>query len=85
MKTFYFTFFLSVLLIVSGFLIPPVGVIDGSVLTAVGLLLMFCVVAQIPTIIEAVKDGKSIKVTKGDFSAEVKTVKEEEGERVLSS
>ena len=43
MKVFYITFALSVLLIVSGFLIPPTGVIDGSVLTAVGELLMFSV------------------------------------------
>ena len=47
------------------------GVIDGSVLTAVGELVMFCVIAQIPSIVEAAKNGKSIRVKKGDFSAEV--------------
>lgn len=47
---------------------PPVGIIDGSVLTAVGLLLLFSVIEKIP---EAIKAGRSIKVTKGDFSAEI--------------
>lgn len=68
MKVFYITFALSVVLIVSGFLIPPTGIIDGSVLTAVGELLMFAVIARIP---EAIKAGKSVKIQKGDFSAEV--------------
>ena len=47
------------------------GIIDGSVLTAVGELLMFGVLAQVPALIAAAKNGKSIKLTKGDFSAEV--------------
>lgn len=68
MKVFYITFALSVLLIVSGFLIPPTGVIDGSVLTAVGELLMFSVIARIP---EAIKAGKSVKIQKGDSSIEI--------------
>lgn len=45
------------------FLVPPVGVIDGSVLTAVGLLLMFATLAQVPTIVEAARNGKCIKLT----------------------
>ena len=35
----------SVMLIVAGFVVPPMGEIDGSVLTAVGELLMFPTVA----------------------------------------
>lgn len=68
MKVFNFTFWLSVALIVGGFFCPPIGVIDGSILTAVGLLILFATIEKIP---EAVKAGKSIKVQKGDFSAEV--------------
>lgn len=71
MRTFYITLSVSLMLIVGGFLVPPVGIIDGSVLTAVGLLLMFATLAQVPAIIEAAWNGKSIKLTKGDFSAEV--------------
>lgn len=71
MKTFYVNLVISILLIVGGFLVPPVGIIDGSVLTAVGELLMFGVLAQIPKILNAVRNGKSIKVSKGDFSVDV--------------
>lgn len=71
MKTFYITLAVSIGLIVGGFFVPPLGVIDGSVITSVGLLLMFAVVAQIPDILKAVREGKSIKLQKGDFSAEV--------------
>lgn len=68
MLVFTITFILSVALIIGGFFVPPIGVIDGSVLTAVGLLILFATIEKIP---EAVKAGKSIKVQKGDFSAEV--------------
>ena len=71
MKTFYITLITSILLIVGGFICPPMGIIDSSVLTAVGELLMFGVMAQVPALISAAKNGKSIKVTKGDFTAEV--------------
>ena len=62
------TFVLSVALIVGGFFCPPIGEIDGSVLSAVGLLLMFATIDKIP---EAVKAGKSIKIQKGDLELEV--------------
>lgn len=75
MKVFYLTLSISILLIVGGFFCPPMGIIDGSVLTAVGLLLMFSVIAQIPRLIEAARNGKSIKLQKGDFSAEVSSEK----------
>ena len=71
MRIFYLTFAISLLLIIGGFLLPPMGIIDSSVLTAVGELLMFGVLAQVPGLIEAAKDGKSVKISKGDFSAEV--------------
>lgn len=71
MKVFYVTLAVSIVLIVAGFICPPMGVIDGSVLTAVGLLLMFAVLAQVPKVIEEARGGKTIKLKKGDFSAEV--------------
>ena len=70
MKVFYLNLAVSILLIVGGFFVPPIGVIDGSVLSAVGLLLMFATIDKIP---EAIKAGKSVKICKGDFSAEVGT------------
>ena len=71
MKVFYLTLAISLLLIIGGFLLPPLGIIDGSVLTAVGELLMFGVLAQVPALIDAAKNGKSVKISKGDFTAEV--------------
>lgn len=70
MKVFCLNLVVSIAMIVGGFFVPPLGVIDGSVLTAVGLLLMFSVIVKIP---EAIKAGKSVKVSKGDFTAEVGT------------
>lgn len=70
MKIFHLNFIVSLVLIVAGFIVPPLGIIDGSVLTAIGLLLMFAIAEKIP---EAIKAGKSIRLTKGDFSAEVDT------------
>lgn len=67
MKVFYVSFILSVLLIIGGFFCPPIGQIDGSVLTAVGLLILFATVAKIP---EAIKEGRNIKISKGDLTIE---------------
>lgn len=72
MKTFYISLVVSILLIVGGFLAPPVGIIDGSVLTAVGLLLMFSVIEKVP---EAIKAGRNIKLQKGDSSVEITSEK----------
>ena len=71
MKVFYLTLAISLLLIIGGFLLPPMGIIDGSVLTAVGELLMFGVLAQVPALIDSATTGKSVKISKGDFTAEV--------------
>lgn len=61
--TFYITLATSVILIVAGFCVPPTGVIDGTVLSAVGELIGFAVIAQLPQLI---KDGKVIKTKVGD-------------------
>lgn len=68
MKVFHINLVVSILLIVGGFLCPPMGSIDGSVLTAVGLLILFSVVEKLP---EAITDGRSVKISKGDTSLEV--------------
>ena len=65
MKVFYCTLCVSIALIVGGFLVPPLGIIDGSVLTAVGELLAFATLAQVP------QTFKHITITKGDFKIEV--------------
>ena len=67
--TFALAFFASVVLMVGGFFTPPQGVIDGSVLTASGELLLF------PTLLyafRALELGYKIKFSKGDASVEIK-------------
>lgn len=71
MRVFYINLTLSILLIAGGFVCPPIGVIDGSVLTAVGLLLAFVVLARLPAFMEQAAKGKTIRLKKGDFTAEV--------------
>lgn len=66
--TFAVCFFVSVGLIIAGFFVPPMGVIDGSVLTAIGELLLF------PTLLyayRAIELGLSVKFQKGDTSVEI--------------
>ena len=67
--TFAICFFVSVGLIVGGFFVPPLGVIDGSCLTAVGELLLF------PTLLygfRAVELGLTVKFQKGETTIEIK-------------
>ena len=66
--TFAVCFFVSVGLIIAGFFVPPMGIIDGSVLTAIGELLLF------PTLLyayRAIELGLSVKFQKGDASFEI--------------
>ena len=66
--TFIVCFFVSVGLIVGGFFVPPMGVVDGSVLTAVGELLLF------PTLLygyRAIEMGLRVKFQRGETSIEV--------------
>lgn len=61
-------FMVSILLIVAGFIVPPTGIIDGSVLTAVGEILLF------PTLTygyRAIELGLEVKFQKGETSIEI--------------
>ena len=74
--TFAICFFVSVGLIIGGFFVPPMGVIDGSVLTAVGELLLF------PTLLygfRAVELGMRVKFQKGETSVSIDKGGEEGG------
>ena len=65
--TFVICFFVSVGLIVGGFFVPPMGIIDGSVLTATGELLLF------PTLLyafRALELGYRVKFQKGETTIE---------------
>ncbi len=65
---FAIDFVISMSLIVGGFCVPPTGVIDGSVLTAVGELILF------PTLLygyRAVELGLQVRFQRGDTSIEI--------------
>lgn len=73
--TFAVCFIVSVGLIIGGFFTPPQGVIDGSLLKAIGELLMF------PTLLygfRAIELGLTIKFQKGDTSVEIHREEQEE-------
>ena len=62
---------------VGGFFVPPMGIIDGSVLTAVGELLLF------PTLLyglRAVELGMKVKFQKGETSISIHKEEEEKEE-----
>lgn len=61
----------SATLIVAGFILPPVGVIDNSVFTAVGLMLAFKTVDLVPELMER-KGNASVKVGNAEISVGAK-------------
>ena len=58
----------SIGLIVGGFFVPPTGVIDGSVLTAVGLLFGYATLGQVHSLVAR---GKGVKIQHGDTTVSV--------------
>lgn len=64
----WITFGVSAALVIAGFVLPPLGVIDNSVLIAVGELGFFGVLAEIPSYLESKKD---ISITKGNTTITV--------------
>lgn len=73
---FWICLLTSIGLLVGGYFTPPMAVIDGSILQAVGLLLGFATLAQLPVVLSS---AKSAKITHGDTSIEV-TGKKKDGE-----
>ena len=58
--TFLLCLIVSVGMMVGGFFVPPLGIIDGSIITGVGELLAFAALAMVPSVISS---AKSTKVT----------------------
>lgn len=75
--SFWVCLIVSVGLFIGGFLVPPIGVIDGSVLKAIGLLLSYSVIDKIPDIVKIIKEVDTARFTKGDMSIELGKNKEE--------
>lgn len=59
-----------IVLFVWGFILPPMGTIDQSLIQAGGLLLALATIAQLPHIIETIGENRTLKLSKGDFTIE---------------
>ena len=72
---FWICLIASIGLLITGFLLPPIGIIDNSVITAVSLLLVFAALGQLPTVIEV---AGYAKISSGNTTVEIS--KEEDNE-----
>lgn len=73
-QIFYVCLVISIVLFVGGFFCPPIGQIDGSVLTAGGILLGFATIAIAG---QNLANGKEVTIKNGDIEISV----EEEGDK----
>ena len=67
----------SILLIIASFFVPPLGVLDGSVLAAVGELEGLGVLW---IVLRAVEKGTGASFKKGDVEVDIKEKEDKEGE-----
>lgn len=65
---FWICLVFSICLIVGSFFVPPMGVVDGSILASVGELFGF---ATLATVIEAIKKGSDVSVSHGSTTVTV--------------
>lgn len=65
---FWISFIISIVLIVSGFICPPVAEVASSVLIACGELFGF---AALGAAIKAIEDGKEVEIKKNDIKVTV--------------
>lgn len=65
---FWISFILSIVLIVAGFIVPPLGAIDSSVLISIGEIFSF---AALGAAIKAIEDGKEVEVKSKDIKVTV--------------
>ena len=71
----------SATLIVAGFLVPPTGEIDGSVLTAVGELFAFAALFEVT---KAIDKGIDAKLTHGNTSITIGDLNDEDDSATYS-
>lgn len=65
---FWVTFIIAAGLIIGGFFTPPLGAIDGTVLTAVGEIFLWPALAFGA---KALDEGKKAVISKGDTTIEI--------------
>lgn len=65
---FWVCLIVSLVLIIFGFVVPPMGTIDPSVLTAVGEIFGF---ATLGVVADAIKKGYDAKIKKGEMEINI--------------
>lgn len=65
---FWVCLIVTLILIVLGFVVPPMGTIDPSVLTAVGEIFGF---ATLGVVADAIKEGYDAKIKKGEMEINI--------------
>lgn len=65
---FWACLIVSLVLIILGFVVPPMGTIDPSVLTAVGEVFGF---ATLGVVADAIKEGYDAKIKKGEMEINI--------------
>lgn len=71
-------FVISIALAVIGFILPPTGEIDNSVLICIGELGFFATISRIPELIRALKNGASVDLSFGDKQIHIEGAEDEE-------
>ena len=65
---FYILSGISIILLITSFIVPPTGIIDASVLAATGEIFAF---ASLGTVLKAIEKGIDAKITKGNTTLEL--------------
>lgn len=68
----------TLVLFIGGFIVPPMGVVDGSVLKAGGILMGFATLFQAPYLIESLSKLSRAEFTKGDMTIKLEKEKHHE-------
>ena len=73
----FICFATSIILAVVGFILPPKGQIDNSVLICIGELGVFSTISKIPDFINALKNGGSVEIGSKNSHIKVEGAKQE--------
>ncbi len=68
----------AIVLIAASFIVPPLGVIDASILAAVGELFGF---AALGAVYKAIDNGTDAKITKGDVSITINNDNDDDNDK----
>ena len=77
----WITLLVSAGLLIASFIVPPLGIINPSVLQGVAELFAFATLFRLPNIIQSISDGKQVTLQHGSTTVTVGSREEEEEEK----